>query len=188
MALRRDNQHAGLGHAPAGERPKPRAHRRRQIGRIGDIEAQLNRRLHLLDVLTAGAGRAHEIFMQLAFVDGDGRGDLNHDIVRDFSREDCNTNGPREAARIMKAPRGPHLKTPPRRLFPLAASLLPMKTCRSSGREGDGLDLRIDAHPRLKPEQIPRPPGDAGEQAGAVSLEAEPQNGGDFMLARGRAR
>ena len=49
----------------------------RQRRRV-DVEAQLHGRRHLVDVLPAGAGRAHEPLVDLAVVEDEGRRDLQH--------------------------------------------------------------------------------------------------------------
>src|SRR5690606_28695758 len=61
-ALRAEHQHAVAGHAPVAPRQQAFAHRFGQRRRIGDVEAQLHRRGHLVDVLPARPRRTHEAF------------------------------------------------------------------------------------------------------------------------------
>src|SRR3954469_1731098 len=73
-----DDQDA-LGREPlAGERDEPRLHLGGQRRRP-DVEAQLHRRRHLVDVLPARTRRADEALLDLALVERQGRRDLQHD-------------------------------------------------------------------------------------------------------------
>src|SRR5690606_34304345 len=68
-ALGGDHQHALRGHPPVAARKQALAHRLRQRWRAGDVEAQLDRRRHLVDVLAAGTRRADETLHDLVFGD-----------------------------------------------------------------------------------------------------------------------
>src|SRR3546814_645003 len=76
-ALRAEHQHAVAGDAPIAPGQQAFAHRFRQRRRIGDVEAQLHRRGHLVDVLPARTRRTHEAFDDFLLGDGDRR--LGHE-------------------------------------------------------------------------------------------------------------
>lgn len=73
-SLRHNHDFACNGGATARQFEQPFAHIGRQRRRGGSIKAQLHRSRYFVDVLTAGTGRAHELFIQFAFVDHDVRG------------------------------------------------------------------------------------------------------------------
>jgi len=73
-----DAQHAISPDSPARQTPQPCANILRQGGAGEDIESQADSRRHLVDVLPARPGGANEVKMNLAFVDGETAGDLDH--------------------------------------------------------------------------------------------------------------
>ena len=75
VALRDDDDDAFLGQPLAGKPHQPHGHVVGQRRRMAHVEAQLHRRRHLVDVLPARPGRAHEAFRQFGVVDRDGVGD-----------------------------------------------------------------------------------------------------------------
>src|SRR6266566_2864759 len=78
VALCRDHQHAFLRQATAGEPREAHPHRLGQRTRMAQIEAELHRAGHLVDVLAAGARGADEAFFQLALVQGEVVADRDH--------------------------------------------------------------------------------------------------------------
>ena len=71
----------------------------RQGGRAADVEPQLDRGLHLVDVLPAGSGRTHEAHLELALVQRDIRRDLDHarHPSRSRGRRSLRDRGPRDS-------------------------------------------------------------------------------------------
>ena len=72
-----DDQDAIGSHAPAGKPVKALPDRTGADG-SGGIEAELNRRRDLVDVLSAGAGSPDEVPFQMAFIQKPGRGNGRH--------------------------------------------------------------------------------------------------------------
>src|SRR5690606_37919127 len=66
-----DHQHAIGGHAAVATRQQAFAHRLGQRGRVGDVEAQLDRGRDLVDVLPARSAGADEPFDELVLRDRD---------------------------------------------------------------------------------------------------------------------
>jgi hypothetical protein len=73
-----EDEHALVGHAPAGEALQPLAYGVGQCRRAPHIESELHRRRKLVDVLAAGTGRANEALLDLSLVDGDAIAYLDH--------------------------------------------------------------------------------------------------------------
>ncbi len=74
-----DDEHAIGGHAAAGKDCQAGSDvwgKRRDA----DVETQLDGGCHLVHVLPAGPGRAHEPLIDLALVERDGAGDLNQEF------------------------------------------------------------------------------------------------------------
>src|SRR3954451_528112 len=82
VALGGDDQDAIAGQAAAGEALQALAHGLGQAGRAADVEAELDGGGELVDVLAAGARAADEALLQLALVEGDRVGDLDHGGTR----------------------------------------------------------------------------------------------------------
>jgi hypothetical protein len=81
-ALRRDNEDAILRHAAAGELGEANRDVVRQRRRAAHVEAELHGARHLVDVLPARPGGAHEALLDLALVERDGLGDPDHGAGR----------------------------------------------------------------------------------------------------------
>src|SRR5687768_11311814 len=77
MPLGRDDEHALLGQPPASEALEPRLDVIRQAGGR-DVEAKLDGRRDLVDVLPPGPGGTDEGFAESAFVEGDLVSDPDH--------------------------------------------------------------------------------------------------------------
>lgn len=73
-----DAQHAISPDSSARQTPQPCANILRQGGAGEDIESQADSRGYLVDVLPARPGGANEVEMNLAFVNGEIWGDLDH--------------------------------------------------------------------------------------------------------------
>src|SRR5207244_7709851 len=78
VALRRDDEHAILGQAAAGEPREPRAHGLGKRRRSPHVEPELHGGVELVDVLPARTRGTDEALLDLALVDGDFFGDADH--------------------------------------------------------------------------------------------------------------
>src|SRR5262249_17960777 len=73
-----DDEDAVAGQPAAREPLGALAHSGRQRGRMAQVETQLHRRRHLVDILAARAGGANKTLLDLAFVEQDRPGYRKH--------------------------------------------------------------------------------------------------------------